>query len=79
MENIRTWIIAWFEQNSDISNADIDETKNYVENGWIDSFQFLDLISTIEEEFGVDFSDDDFAREELLTIKGIIEIISDKL
>ena len=79
MEKVRIWIIDWFEKKSDVPSVDIDENKNYVESGWIDSFQFLDLIREVEEEFEVSFSDDDFSKEELLTIKGIIEIIISKL
>lgn len=78
MEDIRTWLLEWFEDNSDVLSANIKEDENYVESGWIDSFQFLDLISAVEERFGVFFSDDDFAKEKLLTIRGMMEIISDK-
>lgn len=78
MEDIRAWLYDWFNKNSDVSSTELKEDTNYVESGWIDSFQFLELIGAVEENFGVSFSDDDFAKEELLTIKGMVEIIYNK-
>lgn len=78
MENINVWIKEWFVNNSQGTEIEFVGTQNYIESGWIDSFQFLELISDIEEHFGISFSDDDFAKEEILTMDGLVKIISEK-
>jgi len=78
MENIEVWIREWFKNNSQGAETDFEGTQNYIESGWIDSFQFLELISDVEEYFGMSFSDDDFTKEEILTMDGLVKIISEK-
>lgn len=79
MENIKKWLEDWFVSNSAVAKEDLDEEKNYVENEWIDSFQFLNLISDIETEFQISFVDEDFDKEDIMVMKGLLEIISSKL
>lgn len=75
MEQIRKWIQEWFLENSNVNEEDYDVNENYIEQGWIDSFQFLDLISEVEEHFNIAFSDEDFEKIELLTAKGMEQIV----
>lgn len=73
-------IIGWFTENSTLSREELEKdlTINYLEAGVIDSFGFLDLISTCEEKLGITFSDDDFSDDKIFTISGLIDIVTGK-
>ena len=52
--------------------------ENYFEKGWIDSLKFIDLITQIEEEFSIRFSNDEFQDRKFSTIEGLAKIIERK-
>jgi len=52
--------------------------ENYFENGWIDSLKFIELITQIEEKFGIRFSNDEFLDRKFSTIEGLTKIIERK-
>lgn len=77
-EKIQKWLINWF-----IDNAGADETKldnsldeNYFLKGFIDSFQFIELISDIEDEYGIEFDNSQFEDRSFSSISGLAKIIS---
>ncbi len=81
MTNVKSWIIGWFVQNSDVLENEIQKnvTINYLEKGWIDSFSFVTLITNIEEKFDIRFSNDEFQDRSFATIDGITAIIEGKI
>lgn len=78
---VKEWIVEWFLNNSTVKNEDMNSflEKNYLEEGLIDSFGFLGLIGSCEEEFSISFSDDDFSNDAIFTMEGLIKIINDKI
>ena len=52
--DVKEWLINWFEKNSDLNTEEImrDLNEDYLAKGWIDSFQFITLVTKIEEDFG---------------------------
>lgn len=76
----KIWLINWFEKNSLSSNANIKNNleQNYFENGWIDSLKFIELVTQIEEEFCIRFSNDEFQSRKFSTIEGLTNIIERK-
>ena len=44
------WVIEWFKKHTSVSEKEINENKdeNYFDLGYIDSFEFIELISDIE-------------------------------
>jgi len=79
--NINVWIINWFVNNSNLDKKEIKEKSHtsYLENGWIDSFKFINFISDIEEHFGITFSNDEFQNRSFSTIDGLMKIIQSKI
>lgn len=71
------FIINWFAEKSTMSKKELEMNLdiNYFEQGLIDSFAFLELITACEEKYGVSFSDDDFANDKIFTISGLIEVL----
>ena len=81
MKKIEKWIIQWFQKNSNIDDKEILDYKdeNYFSNGWIDSLKFISFITDIENEFEVNFLNDEFQNRKFATINGIIEIIKERV
>jgi len=76
----KMWLINWFEKNSLTTEINMKNSleENYFENGWIDSLKFIELITQIEEKFGIQFSNDEFQDRKFSTIDGLIKIIEKK-
>lgn len=81
MKKIEKWIIQWFQKNSNIDDKEILDYKdeNYFSNGWIDSLKFISFITDIENEFEVNFLNDEFQNRKFATINGICMIIEEKI
>ena len=77
---IKDWIIDWFCEKG-IRRDELEKggDKNYLENGFIDSLGFLDLISACEEKFGILFSDADFEDMRIFCIDGLAAAIQCKV
>lgn len=77
MDNIEKWIVNWF-----VTNGGQDEKEvyahfedNYFAVGFIDSFQFINLIADAEEKFDIEFNNEQFADRSFSTIYGFASII----
>ena len=77
--NVQNWIIEWFVKAGSLDRQKVENSmdKNYIENGLIDSFGFIQLIADVEDTFDLSFEDKDFADETLLTISGICKKIQE--
>lgn len=74
---VQTWVKDWFESRSKIgkqsgeSVCDVD----YFEAGWLTSMEVVELITEIEQIFGMQFSDADMQDPLFGTITGLTELI----
>lgn len=73
------WIIEWFEKNANLNKGELNIKTSYIEEGYVDSFGFIALISACEEKFNIQFSDGEFEDEAIFSISGIAQIIQKKL
>ena len=77
MNSITKWIVNWFvsegeaDENSIIENLD----TNYFAAGFIDSFKFINMIADAEEEFHIEFDNDQFEDRSFSTINGLAIVI----
>ena len=74
------WVKMWFKNNVGIEeNVLVRNINNdYFSLGWIDSFQFISLVSDIETSFKFSFSNDEFQDRTFATITGLARIINNK-
>ena len=74
------WLIKWFADESDVPRDTIEQNRevDYLGKGWIDSMQFIRLVSKAEEEFGIEFSNDEFQDRSFATIRGLATLIEEK-
>ena len=79
MSESKKWIVDWFIKNGNLNEKDIMEKldDNYIENGFIDSFGFIQLLSDISETFGTEFADQDLDDEKFFTINGLAILIGE--
>ena len=79
MENVKEFIIDYIQREYDIPEG-VDITNlNYVEEGYIDSLGLIQFIAVIEDEFGITFSDDDLAGEDIKVVGKMAELIASKM
>jgi arylformamidase len=74
------WLIEWFDLQTVVNNDTLRNNTDvdYLQEGWIDSMQFIGLISSIENEFDIQFSNDEFQNRSFATISGLAQMIADK-
>ena len=63
-------------QRPDYPHAAIDEESGLVESGLIDSLALLQIVSYLEQTYGVDFSERGIDPEDLRSVHSIIELIT---
>ena len=57
MTDIKEFVIEYIQREYTVAD-DVDiMTLNYIEAGYIDSMGLLQFIATLEDEFGITFSD----------------------
>jgi len=57
----------------------LDRSANLFELGLIDSFGFIELISYLELEFGIEFTDDDMMSGKMASFDGLVRFVGRKL
>lgn len=68
-------IIGIIAEQLGIPEADVNENTVFADLG-VDSFDFFQVISALEDEYGVTFDTDD--TEKLKTVKDAIDYINEK-
>lgn len=74
------WVIDWFEKHSSEGADAIKESlnANYMEQGLIDSFGFVQMLSDIDDEYDILFQNDDFQNPDFMTIEGLAKMIDER-
>lgn len=57
----------------------LDENVSFQESGILDSTGFLELITFVEERFGVDIADDELVPEHFDTLRKMAAFVEQKL
>lgn len=77
---IKEWLINWFGQHSSLNAVELEEVskEDYLKKGIIDSFSFVMLVSDIDDEYEVAFTNEDFLDPRFPTIDGLAEMIGER-
>jgi acyl carrier protein len=78
-DSIDKWLTDWLSRNNPLISASIDPATEYYKSGLVDSFGIIELIVDIENKFMIKFDDSDFRKDKFRTIKGLGELIREKL
>lgn len=55
---------------------DFDDSDNFIEDGMLDSFDIVSLVSMIEEKYSVSIDGLDIVPENFVSVDAIIELIN---
>jgi len=72
-------LVGYFENKGIKVELQKDLNKDYLSEGWVDSFDLINFISYIETEFGITLEPEDTERFDFRTIQGLAKIIEQKL
>lgn len=79
MENVKDFIVEYIQREYTLPE-DIDIMNlNYVEEGYIDSLGLIQFIAVIEDEFGITFSDEDLASEDIKVVGKMVDLVTAKM
>lgn len=79
MDNVREFVIDYIQREYTIPD-DIDIINlNFVEEGYVDSLGLVQFIYTLEDEFGIFFSDEDLQNPDINVIGKLIAIVESKM
>lgn len=76
MDKIKEFVTDYIQREYTIpENIDL-MTLNYVETGYVDSLGFVQFIATLEDEFNMQFTDEEMASEDIKVVGKLIDMIS---
>ncbi len=79
MTDIKDFVTEYIQREYTVPE-DVDiMTLNYIEAGYIDSMAFIQFISTIEDEYDIEFEVEDIENPQLRITGNLIEFIKSKV
>ena len=77
--NVKEFVLDYLQREYTIPD-DVDIMNlNYKEAGYIDSLGFLQFMATIEDEFDIVFSDEEYTSQDIYVVGKLVELIEEKL
>lgn len=79
MTDVKEFVTEYIQREYTVPE-DVDiMTLNYIEAGYIDSMAFIQFISTIEDEYDIEFEVEDIENPDLRIVGKLIDFINNKL
>lgn len=79
MADVKEFVTEYIQREYTVAE-DVDiMTLNYIEAGYIDSMGLIQFIATLEDEFGIAFSDEDMQNPDIRIVGKLIEMITNKM
>ena len=79
MTDIKEFVTEYIQREYTVPE-DVDiMTLNYIEAGYIDSMAFILIISTIEDEYDIEFEVEDIENPKLRIVGKLIDFIQAKI
>lgn len=79
MTDIKEFVTEYIQREYTVPE-DVDiMTLNYIEAGYIDSMAFIQFISTIEDEYDIEFEVEDIDNPELKIVGKLIDFIKSRI
>ena len=79
MTDIKEFVTEYIRREYTVPE-DVDiMTLNYIEAGYIDSMAFIQFISTIEDEYDIEFEVEDIENPKLRIVGKLIDFIQAKI
>jgi len=76
---IRLFILEYIERDYQLP-ADVDiDTFDFMKSGYVDSMAVMQLRVLVEDQFGIEFTDEEFLSKDFTTVKGLESMIRKKM
>lgn len=79
MQNIKDFVVGYLQKEYTIPAEVNIMTLNYVESGYVNSLGLIQFIAIIEDEFAIEFEDEDLENPDIKIVGKLIEIIKSKI
>ena len=79
MQDVKEFVTDYIQREYTVPEDKDIMTLNYIEEGYIDSMGYIQFISTIEDEFGIDFEVEDIDNPDMRIVGKLIDFINEKL
>lgn len=79
MTDVKEFVTEYIQREYTVPE-DVDiMTLNYIEAGYIDSMGYIQFISTIEDEFDIEFEVEDIENPDMRIVGKLIDFINRKI
>ena len=79
MNRVEEFITEYIQREYTIPQEVDIFSLNYIESGYIDSLGLLQFVATIEDEFGIEFSDEELESLDIKVVGTLIRMIERKI
>lgn len=79
MTDIKEFVTEYIQREYTVPEGVDIMTLNYIEAGYIDSMAFIQFISTIEDEYDIEFEVEDIENPKLRIVGKLIDFIQAKI
>lgn len=79
MNNVKEFVIDYLEREYQLP-ADVDlDSFDYIESGYVDSMGFIQFIAMLEDEFDIEFTDDELSDKANQITGNLIKLVEEKI
>jgi acyl carrier protein len=77
-DDIKKFLLRLIQKSGNLPGGVNVDTFNYVDTGYVDSVGLIKFIVELEQEFGVEFTEDEIASPAFKTVGGVAALIAAK-
>lgn len=78
-ERVKEFVIDYLEREYKLPDECDFDSFNFVKTGYVDSVATIQFITTIEDEFGIEFTDEELVDPDTQIIGNLIRLITNKM
>ena len=76
-EDVSSWMVHWFSSRGKLHcSAKEAPGVDYLQSGLLTSLEIVELVSEIEDRFGIQFSETEMQDPRFSTIGGLAELVT---
>lgn len=79
MQDVKEFVTEYIQREYTVPEDKDIMALNFIEEGYIDSMGYIQFISTIEDEFEIEFEVEDIGNPDMRIVGKLIEFISNKI
>lgn len=79
MTNVKEFVTDYIQREYTVPEGTDIMTLNYIKEGYIDSMGYIQFISTIEDEFDIEFEVEDIENPDMQIVGKLIDFINSKI